>query len=94
MRQIDWTDYRQAFNENGMNHEQAVKKLSERWSLPDIYSAQKEFNARAKNPLIEKAMMEENNFYSSGDPVNKQLLKENGMALAQVIKDGTNPAKK
>lgn len=39
-------------------------------------------------------MMEENNFYSSGDPVNKQLLKENGMALAQVIKDGTNPAKK
>lgn len=30
MRKIDWTDYRQVFNENGMNHEQAVKKLSER----------------------------------------------------------------
>ena len=74
MRKIDWTDYRQALNENGMNHEQAVKKLSERWSLQDVYSAQKEFNARAKNPLIKKAMM--------------QLLKENGTALAKIIRAG------
>lgn len=88
MRKIDWTDYRQVFNENGMNHEQAVKKLSERWSLQDVYSAQKEFNARAKNPLIEKAMMEENNHYSKGNPVNQRLLKENGMALAEVIRAG------
>ena len=54
MRKIDWTDYRQVFNENGMNHEQAVKKLSERWSLQDVYSAQKEFNARAKNLSLRK----------------------------------------
>lgn len=88
MRKIDWTDYRQALNENGMNHEQAVKKLSERWSLQDVYSAQKGFNARAKNPLIEKAMMEENCPYSNGNPVNQRLLKENGMALAEVIRAG------
>ena len=87
MRKIDWTDYRQAFNENGMNHEYAVKKLSERWSLQDVYSAQKEFNARAKNPLIEKAMMEENSPYSNGN-LNQRLLKENGMALAEVIRAG------
>lgn len=86
MRKIDWTDYRQALNENGMNHEQAVKKLSERWSLQDVYSAQKEFNARAKNPLIKKAMMEENCPYSNGNPVNQRLLKENGMALAEIIR--------
>lgn len=89
MRKIDWTDYRQAFNENGMNHELAVKKLSERWSLQDVYSAQKEFNARAKNPLIEKAMMEENLPYSNGNPVNQRLLKEKGMALAEIIRAGT-----
>ena len=88
MRKIDWTDYRQALNENGMNHEQAVKKLSERWSLQDVYSAQKEFNARAKNPLIKKAMMEEISHYSKGNPVNQQLLKENGMALAKIIRAG------
>ena len=86
MRKIDWTDYRQALNKNGMNHEQAVKKLSERWSLQDVYSAQKEFNARAKNPLIEKAMMEENCPYSKGNPVNQRLLKENGTALAEIIR--------
>lgn len=86
MRKIDWTDYRQALNENGMNHEQAVKKLSERWSLQDVYTAQKEFNARAKNPLIKKAMMEENCPYSSGNPANQRLLKENGMALAEIIR--------
>lgn len=88
MRTIDWTDYRQALNENGMNHELAVKKLSERWSLQDVYSAQKEFNARAKNPLIKIAMMEEICPYSNGNPVNQQLLKENGMALAEVIRAG------
>lgn len=88
MRKIDWTDYRQELNKNGMNHELAVKKLSERWSLQDVYSAQKEFNARAKNPLIEKAMMEENCPYSNGNPVNQRLLKENGTALAEVIRAG------
>ena len=88
MRKIDWTDYRQELNKNGMNHELAVKKLSERWSLQDVYSAQKEFNARAKNPLIEKAMMEENCPYSNGNPVNQRLLKENGMVLAEVIRAG------
>ena len=88
MRKIDWTDYRQVFNENGMNHEQAVKKLSERWSLHDVYSAQKEFNARAKNPLIKKAIMEESCNYSKGNPVNQQLLKENGTALAELIRAG------
>lgn len=88
MRKIDWTDYRQALNENGMNHEQAVKKLSERWSLQDVYSAQKEFNARAKNPLIKKAMMEEICPYSNGNPVNQRLLKENGTALAEIIRAG------
>ena len=33
-------------------------------------------------------MMEENCHYSKGNPVNQRLLKENGMALAEVIRAG------
>ena len=80
MRKCDWTDYRQALEENKFNAAVAVQTLQERgFSLNDIDEARKELEARANNPLIEKAMMEE---------INQKLLKENGEALASVIRAG------
>ena len=88
MRAIDWTDYRQAFIENNMSDELAMKALSKKWTLAEVFAAQKEFKERAKNPLIEKAMMDENASYTRGNPLNRQILKENGQALASVIRAG------
>ncbi len=89
MRKIDWTDYRQALEDNQYDAEKAVTTLQEKWPLNEIDNARKEFEARKNNPLIEKAMREENSSYTSGDPTNRQLLKENGEAIASVIKAGT-----
>ncbi len=89
MRKCDWTDYRQALEENKFNAAVAVQTLQERgFSLNDIDEARKELEARANNPLIEKAMMEENSQYFKGNPINQKLLKENGEALASVIRAG------
>ena len=88
MRKCDWTDYRQAKEQFHGSDELAVKKLNEKWPLAEIYAAQEEFNARAKNPEIERAMMRQNHPYSAGDPKDLQLLKENGEALANVIRAG------
>lgn len=89
MRKCDWTDYRQALEENNFNTAVAVQTLQERgFSLNDIVEAGKELEMRAKNPLIKKAMMEENSQYHRGDPFNQKLLKENSEALASVIRAG------
>lgn len=90
MRKLDWTDYRQAKEKFNGSDFLAVKKLSEKWPLAEIFAAQEEFNARAKNPDIEEAMMRQNHPYSAGDPKDLQLLKENGEALAGVIRAGGN----
>ena len=60
MRKCDWTDYRQALEENNFNTAVAVQTLQERgFSLNDIVEAGKELEMRAKNPLIKKAMTAE-----------------------------------
>jgi hypothetical protein len=89
MRKCDWTDYRQALQDNEFKPDVAVQSLRERgFSLNDIDEARKEFDARANNPLIEKAMMEENSSYTKGNPVNQKILKDNSNALAAVIRAG------
>ncbi len=88
MRKIDWTDYRQALEENQYDAAKAVTSLQEKWPLNEIDNARKEFESRKNNPLIEKAMMEENCNYTSGNPTNRQLLKDNGEAIASVIRAG------
>lgn len=89
MRKIDWTDYRQALEANGQDTAKAVNSLQGRWSLDEIAEARKEYESRAKNPEIQRAMMEENSHYLRGNPVNRQILEENGQAIADVIKAGS-----
>ena len=88
MRKIDWKDYLLAFNRNGKSHYLAVKELNEKWPIGEVKAAQKEYEEKCKNPLIEEAMQRQNCQFSSGHPADLQLLKENGEALAAVIRAG------
>lgn len=89
MRPIDWTDYRQAFEQNHFDEEKTIKSLSEKWKLVDVYAAQKQFQDKLDNSNVHAALLRQTSPLSSGMVSDINLLKKNSEGIAAQIKAGT-----
>lgn len=88
MRAIDWTDYRAALEANKFDEELAVKSLSDKWKLSDIYAAQKVFKDKVNNSNVQAAMLRQTSPLSSGMVSDVNLLKKNSEGVAAQIRQG------